>query len=126
MTRAARRRKLLAVAADDRAVVFKRDTPRGEWRPRCVGWRINPGCKYYATDPHELIPVGRGGKRESWNRVSVCRCCHREAQGRVGGLRLIFDWPGKADGAKPNADQPGNVTCYWRKGDDGRRDDGRG
>lgn len=99
--------------------MFKRHTPDWETRPVCVGHGVNPGCQYFAVDPHELIPVGRGGPRESWNRVPVCRCCHREAQGRVGGLRLIFDWPGKADGAKPNADEPGNVTCYWRKGDDG-------
>ncbi len=105
---------LKAAALDRDDVVFTRQTVRGEWRPRCVGWRINPGCTYDAVDPHELIPVGIGGARESWNRVAVCRSCHREAQGRVGGNRLVFDWPGKADGAKPNADEPGNVTCYWR------------
>lgn len=86
----------------------------------CIGFGVNPHCWGVIHDAHELIGRGQGGPRESWNRVGVCRCCHREAQGRVGGNRLLFDWPGKADGAKPNADEPGNVRCHWRGGLHGR------
>lgn len=77
--------------------------------------RVSPVCTFFMDDPHELIPVGVGGPRESWNRVGLCRADHREAQGRVGGNRLLFDWVGKDDGLQPNADQPGNVTCRWVK-----------
>lgn len=91
-------------AADDRdQVVLARHGGR------CVGSGVNPGCTGVAIDPHELIPVGAGGKRVSENRVGVCRCCHNEAQGRVGGLRLRFHW---ASG-RPNADIPGNVMPWW-------------
>lgn len=106
--RARRRRQLFADAADDREVVYLRQGYV------CFAFRVSPVCTGRVQDPHELIPVGAGGPRESWNRVGTCRACHRAAQGRVGGNRLVYDWPGKADGRPPNADVPGNVTCSWR------------
>jgi hypothetical protein len=84
----------------------------------CFGWGVNPHCQKTIWDAHELISQAQGGPRESWNRVGLCRRCHREAQGRVGGNRLLFDWVGKQAGAKPNANLPNNVTCRWR--DDAR------
>lgn len=105
--RAARKRKGQQVANQDRGRVFGRT---GGW---CFARHVSPVCQGRAVDPHELIPVGAGGPRESWNRVGLCRACHDEAQGRVGGNRLIFTWPGKADGGRPNADVAGNVTCEW-------------
>lgn len=106
--RAARNRKAQLAANVDRAVVFARQSQT------CFAVAVSPVCTKRVQDPHELIPQGRGGPQESWNRVGLCRACHDAAQGRVGGNRLIFDWPGKADGAKPNADQPGHVTCRWK------------
>jgi hypothetical protein len=107
--RASKRQTLvLAPAAKDRARVFARQGGR------CIALLVSPVCTGLAVDPHELIPVGRGGKRVSSNRVGICRACHDAAQGRVGGNRLIFEWTGMADGAAPNADQSGNVTCRWR------------
>lgn len=111
--RAARKRKAQAVAAKDRGRVFGRT---GGW---CFARHVSPVCQGRAVDPHELIPVGAGGPRESWNRVPLCRACHDAGQGRVGGNLLIFDWPGKADGKPPNADEPGNVTVTWRGADHG-------
>ncbi len=106
--RAKRRRTSLAAAAVDRdARVINRHGGR------CVGLGVNPTCQGKATEPHELIPVGAGGPRESWNRVPVCRACHNEAQGRVGGNRLKFSWPGIRAGGLPNADKPGNVRVWW-------------
>lgn len=104
----AKQRKKQAAANDDREVVFKR---QGRI---CFAANISPVCQGRAVDPHELIPVGLGGPRVSWNRVGICRACHRAAQGSVGGNRLIFTWKGQAQGEKPNADVPGNVTCYWK------------
>lgn len=106
--RAARNRKAQTVANRDRGRVFGRT---GGW---CFTRHVSPICQGRAVDPHELIPVGAGGKRESWNRVPLCRACHDETQGRVGGNRLVFEWPGKADGRPPNADEPGNVQATWR------------
>ena len=106
--RAAKKRKGQAVANQDRGRVFGRT---GGW---CFTRHVSPVCQGRAVDPHELIPVGAGGKRESWNRVPLCRACHDETQGRVGGNRLVFDWPGKADGRPPNADEAGNVKAAWR------------
>lgn len=107
--RARRRRANLAAAGVDRDTrVMNRHGGN------CVALGISPVCTKRAVDPHELIPVGRGGPRESWNRVPICRACHRAAQGAVGGIKLWFDWPGKADGGKPNADQPGNLKVTWK------------
>lgn len=103
--RAARRRAALKAAGKDRdGIVFRRDGGR------CAGWGVNPHCSGQAVDPHELIPVGIGGQRISSNRVGLCRSCHRETQGRVGGLRLRFfwAWPGP-----PNADMVGSVLPWW-------------
>lgn len=111
--RATKKRKAQAVAAKDRGKVFGRT---GGW---CFARHVSPVCQGRAVDPHELIPVGAGGPRESWNRVPLCRRDHDEAQGRVGGNRLVFEWPGKADGKPPNADEPGNVTATWRGADHG-------
>jgi 5-methylcytosine-specific restriction endonuclease McrA len=107
--RAKRNRQAQPVANTDREVVFQRQG----WM--CFANGISPVCVGKLQDPHELIPVSRGGKRESHNRVGLCRACHRAAQGRVGGLRLIFTWIGKAEGKKPNANQLGNVACSWRE-----------
>jgi hypothetical protein len=93
----------MKVAALDRAAVFARQGGR------CAGLGINPTCTGVAVDPHELVPVGAGGKRISQNRVGLCRACHRETQGRVGGLRLRFFWGWSA----PNADRVGNVLPWW-------------
>lgn len=106
--RASRRRAMLKAAAADRELVRERQ------RGLCFAWGVAPGCQQWMHDPHELIPVGAGGPRISSNRVGVCRSCHREAQGRVGGNRLTFEWPCKADGRLPNADLPGFVTAVWR------------
>lgn len=103
-----KQRAAFAEAAPDRERVFQRQGYV------CFAVNVSKVCTGRCEDPHELIPVGRGGPRESWNRVGICRACHRAAQGRVGGLRLIFSWIGMAEGAKPNADVPGNVTCRWR------------
>lgn len=120
--RAKRKRQAQPAANTDRDEVFARQG----WI--CFAHGISPVCLGKLSDPHELIPVSRGGPRESWNRVGLCRACHRAAQGRVGGLRLIFTWLGKSDGKKPNANVKGNVTCFWREpkrgkgADDGRHD----
>jgi 5-methylcytosine-specific restriction endonuclease McrA len=108
-----RQRKILDAAAVDRVRVFARQN----WT--CFAAQVSPVCRQKLQDPHELIPVGRGGKRESWNRVGLCRPCHRAAQGRVGGIRLLFDWDGRAEGRLPNADKPGNVRCRWKDGPGG-------
>jgi len=109
-SRARRRRGILDAAAVDKARVMRRHGGR------CVAWGISRVCQQWAVDPHELIPVGVGGPRESWNRVPICRACHRAAQGTVGGTRLKFWWPGKEDGTMPAADTPGHVRCYWAEG----------
>lgn len=106
--RAKKRRLHMKVAAVDRTKVFRRQSGV------CYARDVSPVCTGVVQDPHELIPVGRGGKRVSSNRVGVCRVCHDEAQGRVGGNRLIFEWPGQDEGQPPNADEPGNVTARWR------------
>jgi hypothetical protein len=106
--RARRRRKVLAAGAVDR------DTQvMNRYGGLCVAHRVSPVCQRRACDPHELIPRSQGGPLESWNREPICRACHRETQGRVGGNRLMFNWPGKAEGQRPNADQPGNVQPIW-------------
>lgn len=107
--RAKRNRKAAAVAGTDRERVRQRQ------RGRCFAEGISPVCTGLMQDPHELIPVGAGGKRESRNRVGLCRKCHDEAQGRVGGNRLVFTWRGQRDGKPPNADEPGNVGCRWQE-----------
>lgn len=107
--RAKRNRKAAAVAISDREKVRRRQ------QGRCFAEGISPVCTGLMQDPHELIPVGAGGKRESRNRVGLCRVDHDEAQGRVGGNRLVFTWRGQRDGKPPNADEPGNVGCYWRE-----------
>ena len=104
-----KQRAKIQPAADDRQRVFEREGHV------CFAVNVSKVCTGKCEDPHELIPVGRGGPRESWNRVGICRACHRAAQGTVGGARLIFSWPGMAEGAKPNANKPGNVTCRWRE-----------
>lgn len=106
--RKAKRRLHMKVAAVDRTKVFRRQGGV------CYARAVSPVCTGTVQDPHELVPVGRGGKRVSSNRVGVCRVCHDEAQGRVGGNRLIFEWPGMDEGQPPNADEPGNVTVRWR------------
>jgi hypothetical protein len=106
--RAARKRKKLKAAAVDRDTKVM---PR--YGGKCVAVGVSPVCTVRAEHPHELIPRGVGGPAESWNREPICAADHRECQGRVGGNRLIFDWPGKSDGARPNADVPGNVTVKW-------------
>lgn len=106
--RARKRRLHMKVAAIDRTKVFKRQGGV------CYARGVSPVCTFTVQDPHELVPVGRGGKRVSSNRVGVCRVCHDEAQGRVGGNRLIFEWPGHDEGQPPNADEQGNVTVRWR------------
>lgn len=115
-TRARRNRAMRADAADDRARVFAR---QGHV---CFAVHVSPVCKRRVRDPHELIPVSEGGPRVSWNRVGVCRQCHHATDATIGGRRLMFNWPGKADGQPPNADVPGNVTCYWRGGGGGGKD----
>ena len=106
--RAARRRKTLKAAAIDRDTkVFPR------YGGRCIAFGVSPVCTEWAEHPHELIPRGAGGPAESWNRVPTCAADHRECQGRVGGNRLVYDWPGKEDGQLPNADVPGNVKAKW-------------
>lgn len=105
--RAKKRTRTLAVAADDRQVVFTRQ------HHTCFAVLVSPVCTRTVQDPHELVPVGVGGKRVSRNRVGLCRADHQEAQGRVGGNRLVFDWPGKDAGEPPNADVLGNVTVTW-------------
>jgi 5-methylcytosine-specific restriction endonuclease McrA len=107
--RARRKRKAQPAANADRDTVFQRQG----WVCFAVG--VSPVCTGDVCDPHELIPVSRGGPRVSWNRVGLCRTCHRQAQGRVGGIRLVFTWVGKDQGQQPNADQRGNVTCSWRE-----------
>lgn len=104
-------RKALQEARVDKGTVYARQLGL------CYALGISLVCTRLMEDPHELIPVGAGGRRTSRNRVGLCRRCHDEAQGRVGGNRLVFDWPGKAEGVRPNADQPGNVRCFWKKMD---------
>lgn len=106
--RARKRRLHMKVAAIDRTKVFRRQGGV------CYARAVSPVCTGAVQDPHELIPVGRGGKRVSTNRVGVCRACHDAAQGRVGGNLLIFEWPGMDEGQAPNADEQGNVTVRWR------------
>jgi len=105
--RAKKRTATMAVAATDRQRVFERQ------QHTCFAVGVSKVCRRRVQDPHELVPVGAGGKRVSRNRVGLCRPCHDAAQGKVGGNVLIFDWVGKADGQPPNADQLGNVTVKW-------------
>jgi hypothetical protein len=95
-------------AAKDKARVFARSYGA------CVGVHVSPVCQRVAVHPHEIVPVGAGGRRISRNRVGICAACHREVQGRVGGNRLIIRWPGDTDGVPVNADL-GNVWCEWRE-----------
>jgi hypothetical protein len=102
-----RNRDARAVAADDREQVFQRQ------RYQCIAWGISPECTGRCVHPHELIPVSRGGKRVSKNRVGICWACHAATDSTLGGRRLFFDWPGKKDGKPPDADKLGHVTCRW-------------
>jgi 5-methylcytosine-specific restriction endonuclease McrA len=104
-----RNRDARTVAADDRVAVFERQ------KYGCFAWGISPVCTGRVRDPHELIPVSKGGKRESWNRVGLCRSCHDATDSTMGGRRLFFDWPGKAERKPPNADKRGQVTCRWQE-----------
>jgi hypothetical protein len=108
--KAARRRHELTVAAGDRdGQVMTR------YGGKCVASGICPTCTGWAMDPHELIPVGAGGERASYNRVPICRTCHQEAQGRVGGIRLLFDWRGRHEGQAPTADVLGTLLVLFRE-----------
>lgn len=108
-SRARRRRAALKAAADDRD-----QRVMGRYGGRCIAYGISPVCEGRAVDPHELIPVGAGGKREADNRVPICRADHQECQGRVGGNRLTFDWGGRVNGAPPLATVLGSVLVGWR------------
>lgn len=105
--RAAKNRKARKVAADDRGQVFDRQ------QGVCFAAGISPVCTRRCQHPHELIPVSRGGPRKSWNRVGLCPECHAATDATLGGRKLHFHWPGKADGTPPNADTPGNVWATW-------------
>ncbi len=97
----------------------------------CIAWGVSPQCQRLARDRHELIPESLGGPVETWNCVGICRVCHDLAQKTLGGARLVFTWPGKAQGGKPDANRPGNVKVAWRPdgyrqpGEHGRRRGGR-
>lgn len=107
--RARRRRAAMAAAAVDR------DTRvMNRYGGRCIAHGISPVCQGRAVDPHELVSVGAGGKREAYNRVPICRVDHREAQGRVGGARLKFDWAGRNEGRPPMADVRGMTKVTWQ------------
>lgn len=108
--RASRRRKTLKAAAGTRdSQVMNR------YGGRCIAVNISPVCQGRAMDPHELISVGAGGSRvDADNRAPVCRMDHNEAQGRVGGNRLLFSWKGKDEGQKPTATKLGTVKVSWR------------
>jgi hypothetical protein len=89
-------------------LVFVRD------RNTCRAYGVSPVCSKRPVDRHELVPVGRGGKITTRNCVAVCRACHDAAQNNLGGLPLVFDWPGKGSGQAPDADRPGNVRAAWK------------
>lgn len=109
-SRARRRRQTLKAAAKTRdSQVMNR------YGGRCIAEGISPVCTGRAMDPHELVGVGAGGSRvDPDNRVPTCRTDHREAQGRVGGNRLIYGWKGKDDGQKPTATVRGTVSVTWK------------
>lgn len=91
-----------------KALVFERE------RFQCVAYGVSPVCRRRPEDRHELIPKGRGGKVTTANCVPVCRPCHDAAQNQIGGLPLVFNWDGKANGKAPNADVPGAVWAVWK------------
>lgn len=107
-------------AADDRArravhrTLVQRIFLQPHWHGRCSAEGVSPVCTGRARDPHELIPRGAGGEVSLENTVPICRECHHEANGKVGGNRLTYEWPGRADGVKPRADIPGNVRAVWK------------
>jgi hypothetical protein len=113
--RAKRRRKTLKAAAATRdSQVMNR------YGGRCIAEPVSPGCRGRAVDPHELVTVGAGGSRvDPDNRVPVCRWCHEQAQGRVGGIRLLFGWVGKLEGQKPMATKLGSILVTWRPNQSG-------
>jgi 5-methylcytosine-specific restriction endonuclease McrA len=81
----------------------------------CWAYGVSPVCTKWATEPHELIPRGAGGKVSLANSVATCRACHNAAQGRVGGLKLVATWGGKDEGRPPRADLRGFVRPIWRR-----------
>lgn len=85
------------------------------WNFTCWAYGISPVCQKRATDPHELVRRGAGGKVSLENSVASCRACHNQADARVGGNRLTADWDGKADGLPPKANVQGNVRAIWRR-----------
>lgn len=83
------------------------------WGWRCVGYGVSPVCTKRACDPHELIGRGVGGIVSWDNTVPICRACHHEADGKVGGNRLVFGWLGMDDGKAPRAWEAGNTWVQW-------------
>lgn len=84
-------------------------------RSRCYAEDVSPVCRKVLQDPHHLLrrsqtrgmpPAYRHATRF---QVGLCRPCHREADARVGGVRLRFEW----DGDEPNADKDGHVRPVW-------------
>lgn len=112
---------------DDRAKTEERAIVQQLLRDRnfrCAAYGVSPVCTTRARDPHELVRRGAGGKISLDNSVPVCRECHHEADGKIGGNRLVFDWKGKADGLAPKASESGNVWPVWRARKRGRADTG--
>lgn len=115
--RAKKRSKAMRAAMKDTRILRRRQTYGDEPKARCFFVPLAPAwCKGWMQDPHEIVPVGAGGKRVSANRVGVCRPCHDHVQGQVGGNDLAVEWRGKADGLPPNADEPGNCWPAWNRG----------
>lgn len=85
------------------------------WNFQCWAFGVSPVCTRRATDPHELVRRGAGGEVSLANSVASCRACHHEADGKVGGNRLIADWAGKADGLAPNCQDKASIRPIWLK-----------
>lgn len=101
---------------DDRAKVEHRrivDKILVDWKFRCAAYGVSPVCTKRAVDPHELVRRGQGGEVSPQNSVPVCRACHHEADGKIGGNRLVFHWKGEDDGLAPRADVASNVWAVW-------------